>query len=237
MQKRPSKRVRPVFDTNVKHKLEPGTFLHGIINSEDTIFKTFEKRPIYNESIYLKMLQKNNHELGIPYVDPKLPKFEPRVEPPKVQEPELDFPDRVYLKLKILKSGIVRVKLNTSIATLYERFYKKNKLPTMKNVIQAYKLHGFSDEFIERIKANYELKKQKQQKLEKFFEVFFNKETVKRPKKKEKEEKKEEHEDEVPEEDEIEEEDDDIPEDEGQMDVEPDEDEIVEELDEEYLSD
>lgn len=242
MLKRPSRRVKPVYtnDKNHRSNVEPGSLLHGILNpvNEPVYFK-FTKGAVYNADIYFKMLEKNNKQMNIPYIQPNLPELRLYREPVRIIEPTLDVPDRVYLKLKILKKGIVRVKLDTVFATLHERWYQQMKTPPMKSVLNAYKVHGFSDHFLEKIKKGYEKKKIQQIRIEKVFDSIFNKDVIKRQKKKDKElrEKKDELEkltmDEIEEEEE--EEENDVPEDEIDVDVDEDEDEEV--VEEEYLSD
>jgi hypothetical protein len=248
MLKRPSKRVKPNFTNDGIHlNPKPITFLHGILNTyTETVYAKFTKGSVYNESIYLRMLEHNNKQLGVSHVQPNLPKRTPYINPIRTIEPVLDVPDRVYLKLKILKSGVVRIKLDTVFATLYEQWYQKNEFPPMKNVLNAYKIHGFSVKFLEKIKKTYERKKMHQKRIIKVFDSIFNKEVIKRQKKKEKEkEKEQEKEKEKEKDDEIErlaledpeeeEEDNDIPEDE--VDLEEEEEEVVEDVEEEYLSD
>ena len=163
--------------------------------------------------------------IGIPYVQPMLPKPEPPVPGVQSQEPELDVPDRVYLKLRILKNGVVRVKMNCAIATMYEKYYRHAVQPPFKTVLQAYKSHGFSPEFLEKIKKSHERKMVYAKKVPGILAKIFDKEPVKKIKKKKEEKKVEE--DEVPEED-VEE--DEVPNEDCELDVEPDEEpeEIVE---------
>ena len=135
------------------------------------------------------------------------------------------------MTLKVLKSGIVRVKLNSAIADMYNKYYARGIKPPFKAVLQAYKSHGFSKEFLEKIKMKNEKQKLFAAKVEKILEKIFDKEPVKKPKKEKK--KPVEEEEQLPEVEE--EEEDDIPEDEGGLDVEPEVDEeVVEE--EEYFS-
>jgi hypothetical protein len=197
---------------------------------------------VYKQDDYLKGLEKNNKEMGIPYKDPQLPEYTHVPPVARIKEPELTFVDRVYMKMRILKNGTVRIKLDPSFAILYEKYYSKGKIPPQKNIIQAYKSMGFSSEFQEKIKKGFLKNVEQQKRSEKVINSVFNKEPTKKikPKKKKKEEEPveviEEPLEDV-EEEENEEEDDPPPEDEG-MDVEPVEDEEVEEpVEEEYLSD
>ena len=148
--------------------------------------------------------------------------------------------------MRILKSGIVRIKIDTSIATLYEKYYSKAIRPPPKSVIQAYKSMGFSEGFLEKIKRNFAKKEKEQKRIEGVIDKLFNKESAKKVKKKKEEEEVKVKVDvdvdvELIEEEKVDEEDeeDDTPgEDEG-LDVEPDAEEEVEEEpgEEEYNSD
>jgi hypothetical protein len=241
MYKRPPPRSKVVHTSHEPVKFSEGSYLHGLLNPGPTKWYKYVPAPVYKEDDYLKMLQKNNETLGIPYKDPHLPKYEKPVKPESKKEPELTFLDRVYVKMRILKSGIVRIKLDASIATLNEKYYKKAKRPPAKSIIQAYKSMGFSTEFLEKIKKRFDWNVKEQKRIEKVVDSIFNKEAVKKPKKKKKEEEEiVEEEKEVEEEDppEDDEEDDTPGEDDG-MDVEPEMEDDVEEPveEEEYFSD
>jgi len=228
MFKPPSRRVKfnlpPVFEPP-----KEGSFLYDITTKTDPIVYEFKKRPVYQQDGYLTALKKNNEEMGIPYVEPQLMEPTPRHVPEKPIEPELVYGDRVQVTLRVLKSGIVRVKVNGAIADMYDKYYRRGKKPPFKTVLQAYKSHGFSKEFLERMKKNNEKQLTFAKKVPGILEKIFDKEPVKKPKK-----EKKPVEELPPEEEEVEEEDD-IPEDEGELDVEPtEEEEVVEE--EEYFS-
>jgi len=189
------------------------------------------KQPVYHQDEYLKLLESNYKSLGLPFVDPGLPVVVPKVSPEPPKEPELVYGDRVQVNLRVLKSGIVRIKVNSAIADVYSKYYKQGKRPPFKTILNAYKSHGFSKEYLERITKNNEKRKAFALKIEKVFAKIFDKEPVKKVKKKKKEEEIEEvdveDEDKPPIPDE--------PEEEETLDVEPDEEEDVEE--EEYVSD
>jgi hypothetical protein len=232
MYKLPSKRVRCPPCKHVG-KPPPGSFLETLLTKTEIVYTPPPIRPVYKQDDYLKLLERNCKDLGIPYVPPNLPTHEPKPEPERVQEPDLDVPDRVYMRLRILKNGTIRVKLSATIWDLHEKYYKHAVKPPFKAVLQAYKGHGFSKEFLEKMKNNHEKQKTLAKRIDKVFTKIFDKEPVKKVKKEKKKEKDDDLiEDHEPEEDE----DDDVPDD-GGMDVEPDaeDEEIVE--DEEFLSD
>jgi hypothetical protein len=189
------------------------------------------KEPVYHQDDYLKLLEANYKKMGLPYVDPQLPIIQPRVYPEPRKEPELTFGDRIQVNLRVLKNGIVRVKINSSIAELYAKYYRHAKRPPFKMVLQAYKSHGFSDKFLQRIEKNNEKRKDLYIRIGKVFTKIFDKEPMKKVKKKKKEEEivePIEDEDQPPKSDE--------PEEEETLDVEPDEEE-EEEVEEEYILD
>jgi hypothetical protein len=235
MFRRPSQRVKCPPAQNVG-KPKPGTFLYNLMTPGEVECFTFKKGPIYKKEDYMRLLEKNHEKLGIPYVKPDLPEPVPYVPPEKPNEPRLEFGDQVYVTLRILKSGIVRVKVSCAIATVYEKYYRHGVQPPFKTVLQAYKSHGFSPQFLEKIKKSHERKMAYAKKVPGILEKIFEKEAIKKAKKEREKEKEKEREDEesVPPLDDVEE-DDTPPIEECELDVEPDEEEDVEE--EEYVSD
>ena len=233
--KRPSSRVRSTPPDGVG-KINESSFLGQILKKTPTDYVPVPKRPVYHQDIYLKMLEKHYKDIGVPYVDPGLPVFVPIVKRPKQEEPELDVPDRVYLKLRVLKNGVVRIKLNCAMWDLHNKYCKDVKRPPFKTILQAYKAHGFSKEYLENLKRKQEKHARLCVHIEKLFTKLFDKETVKKPKK---EKKKKEPVEEVivivPDEDE---DDDDVAPEDGGMDIELDVDEeVVDDAEEEYVSD
>jgi hypothetical protein len=244
MYKRPQLRVRePPNTTQEPVKIREGTFLHDIIKKGPTEWSSDKReiQPIYQKDVYLALLKRNNREMGIEWKEPNIPDYVPPERPVRPIEPELPFPDKIYMKVRILKSGIIRIKLDSSFAVLHEKYYSQCKVPPMKSIIRAYTNMGFSPEFIERIKTKFSKFSEHKKKVEKIIESTFNKEPVKKPKKVKK--KEEMIEDEIEEieddrDDEIDE-DDDPPED-GEMDVEVDEDpeeQPPDDQEEAYISD
>ena len=233
MYKRPPLRVREEPRPSTRPK--PGTFLDRIVNPPPSVPYVRKKYPVYQKEVYLALLKRNCKELGLEYKEPDIPDYVPpqRSKPPI--EPQLTFSDKVYMKVRILKSGIIRIKLDASFANLYEKYYSKQKQPPMKSVIQAYKSMGFSPEFLEKIKTRYSKFAEHRKKVEKMIDEIFNKEPAKKPKKKKEEVIEEEEEEEEDEEDQ-----DDDPGEDGEMDVELDNDDDNEQPQEEeeaYLSD
>jgi hypothetical protein len=242
MYKRPLPRVRNDYTGHKPLKFTEGSFLHGLVNQDVTEYFKFQKGPVYNKDIYLRMLKYNYESVGLKYIEPILPVSIKIKKSQPVKEPELSYGDTVYVKMRILKSGVVRIKLDASIATLHEKYYSKGKRPPSKSIIQAYKSMGFSEGFLEKIKKNFVKKEKEQKRVENIIDKLFNKDPVKKVKKKKEEEviieeEKEIENIEAPEDDEVEE--DDTPEEDEGLDVEPDAEEEVEEEpgEEEYNSD
>jgi hypothetical protein len=187
------------------------------------------KLDVHKRQDYFKMLEKNNMEMGIPYVEPVLREYVPVVTPPPPVEPYLEFSDQVKVNIRVLKNGVVRVKINSAIATMFEKY----KRPTLKIILQAYKAQGFSQEFLDRIKKRHQKRLEFSKKVPGIIDGIFNKEPVKKVKKVKK--KPEPEVDLEIEEEEQEIEEDVIPPEDGEMDVEVEINE--EEQEEEYISD
>ena len=232
MYTRPPRRVR-CPPPRAGDKPRQGSFLYDIIIPKNTIQFKFHKEPVYKEESYLRALEENNKRLGIPYINPNLPKATPYREPIRTKEPEILHGDRIQVNLRVLKNGTIRIKVNCAIATMYSKYYRNGIQPPIKIILQAYKSHGFSEYFLERIKKRYDRKVTYAIKVPGILQKIFDKEPVKKIKiKKKKEEVEPDTEPEV----EPKVEPDEIPDEGGELDVEPEEDteEVVEE---EYVSD
>lgn len=237
MYKRPQLRPREfLHNVSKPTRIEPGTFLHDIITSKPTKHYEYVKQPIYNKEAYFSLLKLDCQYRGVEYVEPSIPDYIAPEHPTTNLNPVLSYIDRVYVQTRYLKNGTIRIKLNTTFPTLYEKYYSHNKLPPIKMIIQAYKTMGFTQEFLDAIKSKYDKKVAFAKKVGPAIDAIFNKEPVKRVKKKAKEEE------EVAEDDEIQEEEPDDPEDDdpgedGEMDVEIEDDLEEEPQEEMYLSD
>ena len=240
--KRPSRRVKV---DGYEHRPAPvDSFLYKLMNPSPIQYPVKVLRPIYQQDLYLRLFKENQKVMGITYVDPQLPILPPTVYPEPRKEPEITYGDSVQVVLRVLKNGIVRVKVNGAIADMYAKYYgpgvDHSKVPPFKAILQAYKAHGFSKEFLGRITKNNDKRKSMQIRIDKVFTKIFDKEPVKKVKK-EKKKKVEEIEEVITEAAEPDEDVDkplapDAPEEDETLDVEPDEDEEEEE-EEEYVSD
>lgn len=209
--------------------IKDGSFLSTIIPKvrQKPTRPLAPKRPVYMQDEYLKLLKLHYETTGVQFKDPDLPEFVVPLVVESNREPYIDYPDKVRVHMKIQKNGRIRIKLDTTMCTLWEKYYKKNIMPPFNVLLSTYKTLGFSSEYLEKMKKNNENKKRLIQRMEKVYTKLFEKEPVKKPKKK----KDKPLDDELKEE---EEEEDEIPIEDAEMDVEPDDEDIEEE---EYISD
>lgn len=239
MYKRPTLRLRDPCTTSFMRPVE-GTFLHSITKNEKT--KYFEPRETYiaNYDNYIETLRKSCEKSGAKFKVPKYILPMPEIDRvlPKNKSP-IRFIDDVIVRINVLKCGKVRVKLITHMATLYEKYFSKNKIPPSKTLAAALKAIGYDESYTSKVPDIIENRRKSMDIRWKTLDDMFNKPSASNSKKKAKKEPEVEVEVEVevePEEDdEDEEEDDSAPAEEaiGNEEVEDDE-EVVEE---EYFSD
>lgn len=232
MYKRPQLRQRFLPTRSHKQDLQPGTLLYSITHPAPTNHYQHVPTAVYRKDDYIRLLMKNNRELGIEVFEPQLPEYVEPERPVKPSEMYIDTVKPVMVQLRILKNGTIRVKLNTTLYEMYEKYYSQQKSPSLKTIVQTYKALGYSDAFLENVIKGHD----KKLKIVNNFNLdsIFNKEPVKKPKKKKDEEQKEDVE-EIEEEEEEEEE---VFGEDGEMDVEQDEDdELVEQNAEEFIDD
>lgn len=229
MYKRPAIRERFQSKPSHKYDVKPGSFLYSIVHPPPTQHYSHIPQPIYRKDDYLRLLAKNRAELGLEPKELFIPDYDAPSHVIHVPECHVRVVNPIHLQLKVLKNGLIRIKLNTAIGELHDKYYTKQKSPSLKVLVQTYKSVGYSNVFLEKIIKSYD----KKIKITEAFnmDTAFGKEPVKKSKK-----KKEEAEE--PEEDEDDEEEEDDPVEDGEMDVEHDEDdEIVDQNMEEFIVD
>lgn len=179
MLKRPAHRFHPPTTPNVSRPTS------GVLANIIQGFKTEPIRPqkqekfaIQASNVYARLLEKNYAYYGVPFKSPDIIELQPPKKRDIQDEPELDFVDKVYLKLVILKSGKVRVKLIPHFLELWNNYYSKGKKPPIKTVITAYKAIGFSDVFLQKINTNQKRRTEFAKKIEKIIEKIFDKSTT-----------------------------------------------------------
>jgi|SRR6056300_1768877 hypothetical protein len=231
MYKRPAIREKLPSVHSRKCDIKPGTLLHTITHPPPTKHFTYVVRAIYRKEDYIRLYTTHREELGLEPKELNIPDYVPPTRKEKTVECLVTYINPVHLQLKILKSGIIRIKLNTAIGDLHDQYYSKQKSPPLKALVQAYKSVGYSNTFLEKIIKSHD----KRIKITESFNMdkAFGKEPVKKTKK-----KKEEPEPDVEIEDDDDEEEEDDPGEDGEMDVEcDDEDELVDQNVEEFIDD
>lgn len=184
MLKRPTKRVHPSPCIN-PGPLIPGTLLHSIMNPSHEIQRPPQRSAFafQNCEIYKKLLKRNYESLNIPYKEPNVFEVGMKSANENVEECHIDFLDKVYVKLNVLKSGIVRVKLVTNFCSLWEMYYSKGKSPPFKTMLAACKAVGYSEAFLNRMNENRKKRQIFAKKLEKIIDKIFDKTTASKKKK------------------------------------------------------
>ena len=227
-------------------KLVPGSFLYNIVYGKND--NTIEKKPFYvqNKKDYLESLEKNCKEMGIPFKKPYVEEIPPYEKVDDSIETHIEYLDQIVVRLNVLKTGKVRVKIIPHMAVLNEKYYSKYKVPPIKSVTSALKALGYSQDFIDSVLQKYKNRNQLIEKKWKIIEKRFDAPSTSAANKTKKAKKKAEAEAEADAEadaeaeadieiDDKEEKDDDEPEEDEAIEIDnEDDDEVVEE---EYISD
>jgi len=225
-------------------KLVPGSFLYNIVYGKND--NTIEKKPFYvqNKKDYLESLERNCKEMGIPFKKPYVEEMPPYEKVDDSIETHIEHLDQIVVKLNVLKSGKVRVKVSPQMAILNEKYYSKYKPPPIKSITSALKAIGYSQEFMDSMMVKYKKRNALIEKKWKILEKIFDApSTASRNKKKKADKKAEaeaaEAETEVPEDEDPEEEkkDDDEPEEDEAIVVDEEGDDEEEVVEDEYVSD
>jgi hypothetical protein len=183
---------------------------------------------VQNSELYLKLIKRNYEYYELEFKKPEVVELVYIPPPVKVIERHFEYPDNVVVKLNVLKSGKVRIKLFSHVAQLWEKYNSKGKIPPHKMLVSAYKSMGYSEAFINKMNKSFERKKVLEIKYEKMIQNIFERPSTKK-KAPAKKKKKEEEPDDTVEEEPDEEEDDDAPEEDEAIEVDNDDDEDVDE--------
>ena len=177
MLKRPSKRVRVSPDINERHTASNG-IVHSIINN-----KHLTARPVHqpkfgyqNIEQYKRMLKTNYERCSLPFREPNVVEARGK-ETYTVYRVEchVDYLDKVYVKLNILKSGKVRVKVITNFLFFWKTYYSKGKAPPFKVILAACKALGYSEKFLNKMVDNRKKRQDYVKVLEKIIANIFEK--------------------------------------------------------------
>lgn len=233
MFKRPAIRPRSTTVTPSTRPTE-GSFLHSILYPPKCEPYKRETTYIQNYDNYIDNLRKSCEMSGAEFVIPKyvlpLPEKEPFT---KKKIPQVEYLDRLIVRVNILKCGKVRVKLFPQMLTLTEKYFSKNKVPPAKTLAAALKTLGYDEEFTRNLPKKIEQRKADMESRYKKLELVFNKPTT--SSKKKKKEPEPEQEEDIEEEEEENEDDDAAPDEEALGVDDEDDDEAV--VEEEYISD
>ena len=182
---------------------------------------------VQNSELYLKLIKRNYEYYELEFKKPEVVEVAYIPPPVKVIERHFEYPDNVVVKLNVLKSGKVRIKLFSHVAQLWEKYNSKGKTPPHKMLVSAYKSMGYSEAFINKINKSFERKKVLEIKYEKMIQNIFERPPTKKKapaKKKKKEEEPEEKPDDTVEEEYDDDDDDVTPEEDEAIEVDNDDD-------------
>jgi len=184
MLKRPTKRVHPSPCVNPGPPI-PGTFLHSIVNPSYEIQRPLQRGAFafQNCELYKKLLKRNYESLNVSYKEPNVFELTSKSTNETITECHVDCLDKVYVRLNVLKSGIVRVKLVTNFSSFWKTYYSKGKSPPFKTMLAACKAVGYSEAFMNKMIENRKKRQIFAKKLEKIIDKIFDKSTTTKKKK------------------------------------------------------
>jgi len=184
MLKRPVKRVHPSPCVNPTPPI-PGTLLHSIMRPSHEIQRPVQRGAFafQNCELYKKLLKRNYESLNIPYKEPNVFELTSKSMNELTTECHIDYLDKVYVRMNILKSGIVRVKLVTNFYSFWEMYYSKGKSPPFKTMLAACKAIGYSETFMNKMIENRKKRQIFVKKLDKILDKIFDKNTTSKKKK------------------------------------------------------
>ena len=184
MLKRPVKRVHPSPCVNPGPPI-PGTFLHSIVNPSHEIQRPPQRGAFafQNCELYKKLLKRNYESLNVPYKEPNVFELTSKSTNKMTTECHIDYLDKVYVRLNVLKSGIVRVKMVTNFSNFWKTYYSKGKSPPFKTMLAACKAVGYSEAFMNKMIENRKKRQIFAKKLEKIIDKIFDKSTTTKRKK------------------------------------------------------
>jgi len=181
---------------------------------------------VQNSELYLKLIKRNYEYYELEFKKPEVVELVYIPPPVKVIERHFEYPDNVVVKLNVLKSGKVRVKLFSHVAQLWEKYNSKGKIPPHKMLVSAYKSMGYSEAFINKMNKSFERKKVLEIKYEKMIQNIFERPSTKKKapaKKKKKDEEPDDTVEEEPDDDDV------TPEEDEAIEVDNDDDDDVDE--------
>ena len=176
MLKRPPKRVPVSPYINTRHQV-PGGLVHGIVTNHSVTIRPKRQEIFARQNVeeYKRLLKRNYAYYDVPYKEPNV--IETVAKPSNERERGclVDYLDTVYVKLNILKSGKVRIKLVTNFLSFWKTYYSKGKAPPFKVILAACKALGYSEKFLNKMVDNQKKRKDYVKVLEKIIEKIFDK--------------------------------------------------------------
>jgi hypothetical protein len=183
MLKRPCKRV-PVSPYITHEPPIVKGVVFSIINDKHITARPVRQSKFGYQNVdqYKRMLEANYQACGLPYREPNVTEARGK-DTYTVYETEchVDYLDKLYVKLTILKSGSVRVKIITNFLYFWKTYYSKGKSPAYKTLVAAYKALGYSDTFLKKMNENLKTRQKFGIQLEKIIASIFDR-TVARKK-------------------------------------------------------
>lgn len=183
MLKRPLKRVPVSPVINTQYQVDGG-FVNGIIKNHSVTIRPARETKFGYQNVeqYKRMLKRNYVYYDVPYKDPDVIEATARSSNEKETECLVDFLDKVYVRLNILKSGKVRIKLVTNFISFWKTYYSKGKTPPFKVILAACKALGYSEKFLNKMVINRKKRQDYVKVLEKIIEKIFDKSTTSKKK-------------------------------------------------------
>ena len=112
--------------------------------------------------------------MGIPFKKPYVEEMPPYEKVDDSIETHIEHLDQIVVKLNVLKSGKVRVKVSPQMAILNEKYYSKYKPPPIKSITSALKAIGYSQEFMDSMMVKYKKRNALIEKKWKILEKIFD---------------------------------------------------------------
>ena len=176
MLKRPPKRVPVSPYINTKHQV-PGGLVHDIVTNHSVTIRPKRQEIFARQNVeeYKRLLKRNYAYYDVPYKEPNVIETVVKPSNEKKRECLVDYLDKVYVKLNILKSGKVRIKLVTNFVSFWKTYYSKGKAPPFKVILAACKALGYSETFITKMNENLKIRQKFGIQLEKIIANIFEK--------------------------------------------------------------
>lgn len=105
---------------------------------------------------------------------------------PKPQKEPINVPktiDHVFVNLKVLKSGMIKVTMSAPMAPIHEKYLSKGVRPPLMEHLKALKRFGYPDWVLEKVVNKHEKLPEEQKRMEEVIETVFGKYSNSKPSK------------------------------------------------------